>query len=691
MAVHWLVRAARQGGATGLETLELAPGTRPAEAWARVCVAAGWDEARMATQVAAHFRLATADPASAVAAAARLIPEAVARRHGVLALRETDREITVATSDPTDLAAEQAIAFASGRQVVFEVAPPGTLAEAIESTYRAETAVAPLLRAADADDAGTVRIVDSLAESVAGAREGESSAVVRLTNLILRAAIGRGAHEVRFEPGSGAGAVLLAMDGVSRHFMQMPMPAMNHVVQRLRTLGNVGIASRRWTTTGAARIRVDGRTYDLLVAVQAEGGRQRARLRIIDSAFAPRIGGLGLPADDLDALRRLLQHPPGGLLVVTGWPGTGVTTLLYAVMREAVAGGRRVASVEPRLEHEVPGADQVMVDGHGPMAYAAAVRRLADRTADTLVLHDAEGPDAVVEATGLAAAGRLVLLGTRGPTAGQALRHLSELGVAGPSLAPVLRGVVTVCGVQRLCEACAVPVEPHDPSILPLAGRWAIEPARRAPGCDACFGTGCRGLFRMLDIVPAGPELSHALGSGRDPARALDAGRGGGRRAADQARAQVAAGVVPIQELDRVFGETHDGAAEPPSGVRILVADDDPLVRLLVRTLLEADALVVSEATDGHDALRQIGDGDRHALVLLDLDMPRLTGHDVLHRLRSRVTTAGVPVVVLTASTDPRDEQRAVAEGADDYIRKPIDPMRFLARIRAVLGRSSLQ
>jgi len=76
------------------------------------------------------------------------------------------------------------------------------------------------------------------------------------------------------------------------------------------------------------------------------------------------------------------------------------------------------------------------------------------------------------------------------------------------------------------------------------------------------------------------------------------------------------------------------------------------------------------------------------SLVVVDLDMPRLDGHGVVAQIKRDVKTAGVPVVVLTASTNPADEARALERGADDYIRKPIDPPRFLARIRAVLRRT---
>jgi two-component system cell cycle response regulator CtrA len=73
--------------------------------------------------------------------------------------------------------------------------------------------------------------------------------------------------------------------------------------------------------------------------------------------------------------------------------------------------------------------------------------------------------------------------------------------------------------------------------------------------------------------------------------------------------------------------------------------------------------------------------------MLLDMDMPNLTGFDVLEALRSTLTGRSVPVIVVTAHDDPETESRCIELGAEDYITKPIQPATLIARIRAVLRR----
>jgi len=74
--------------------------------------------------------------------------------------------------------------------------------------------------------------------------------------------------------------------------------------------------------------------------------------------------------------------------------------------------------------------------------------------------------------------------------------------------------------------------------------------------------------------------------------------------------------------------------------------------------------------------------------MVLDLDMPGMGGREVLTRVRKTVATAGLPVLVLTGSSSEDLEAQLMDDGADDYIRKPFEPGRFVARVKAALRRA---
>jgi CheY-like chemotaxis protein len=106
---------------------------------------------------------------------------------------------------------------------------------------------------------------------------------------------------------------------------------------------------------------------------------------------------------------------------------------------------------------------------------------------------------------------------------------------------------------------------------------------------------------------------------------------------------------------------------------RILVVDDDPSVRALVRDVLEVEGHVVELAVDGYAALRAFA-AQRPDGVVLDVVMPGMDGHEVLARLRATAGGLELPVVMLTAAADDANAWRAWTGGADHLLAKPFEP-----------------
>ena len=121
------------------------------------------------------------------------------------------------------------------------------------------------------------------------------------------------------------------------------------------------------------------------------------------------------------------------------------------------------------------------------------------------------------------------------------------------------------------------------------------------------------------------------------------------------------------------------------TGPRILVVDDEPQIRRALVTALQGHGYAVEAAEDGEDALARIAAWQPDAVVL-DLVMPRRDGLDVLRELR---TWTELPVIVLSARGQETDKVTALDLGADDYLTKPFGIDELLARLRAVLRRSS--
>jgi two-component system KDP operon response regulator KdpE len=119
---------------------------------------------------------------------------------------------------------------------------------------------------------------------------------------------------------------------------------------------------------------------------------------------------------------------------------------------------------------------------------------------------------------------------------------------------------------------------------------------------------------------------------------------------------------------------------------RILVVDNDPQIRRVMRTTLVAQGFEVSDARNGEEAMERVRDG-KFDLVVLDINMPGLNGIEVCKEIRA---ISDMAIIMLTVRNTEKDKTDALEAGADDYVTKPFSMPELLARVRAALRRKGL-
>lgn len=115
--------------------------------------------------------------------------------------------------------------------------------------------------------------------------------------------------------------------------------------------------------------------------------------------------------------------------------------------------------------------------------------------------------------------------------------------------------------------------------------------------------------------------------------------------------------------------------------IKVLVIDDEPPIRKLLRMGLSTQGYEILEASNGKTALEKLGEDP--ALIILDLGLPDIQGHELLRTIRAR--NEAVPIVVLSSRGDEAGKVQALDLGADDYLTKPFGMDELLARLRAAL------
>ncbi|MCR4610230.1 MAG: response regulator transcription factor [Eubacterium sp.] len=124
------------------------------------------------------------------------------------------------------------------------------------------------------------------------------------------------------------------------------------------------------------------------------------------------------------------------------------------------------------------------------------------------------------------------------------------------------------------------------------------------------------------------------------------------------------------------------------SDIKIMVVDDEARMRKLVRDYLAKSGYIVVEAVDGEDAYDKFVSTKDISLIVMDIMMPKMDGYETSREIRK---ISNVPIILLTAKSDEKDELNGYEQGIDEYITKPFSPKILVARIEAILRRTGTE
>ncbi len=695
-------------------------------------------------RLASRFRLPIADLSQLEPGARTALPEALARRYRVLAVRETDAYLEVATANPTDLDMEKTLAFATGREIRLSLLAPSKIAEQIEQQYRPEKTLDRIIETMG-QSAELVQLEEESEAEEYNITEAAASErpVVKLVDLILSEGILSRASDIHIEPEEGGVAVRYRIDGVLRQVMKIPRAAGLPLISRIKIMSSLDIADRLRPQDGRARVAVNGQPIDLRVSTLPAAHGEKVVIRILDSrATVKSLDTLGLMPNESEAITKLLQFHEG-IILVTGPTGSGKTTTLYGMINQIKSEGVNIVTVEDPVEYRVPGIVQVQVQEKTGLTFAAALRSILRQDPNVVLVGEIRDKETAQIATQASLTGHLVLSTLHTNDAANAVTRLVDIGVEAYKIAAALRGVLAQRLMRKLCPTCREAYTDAPPDNLK---KWIPHGTTlyRAAGCPDCAMTGYRGRFAIVEVLTMTPEVERRIAAGDTADRIAEAARKGGMMGLwHSGLTHVLRGDASVDELLRVVdvpmedrpapepvrrsggaATTAQGAPAAPAGHpspappppvtappepfgvkfelldevgggpegregpsrKVLLVDDEDSLRKVLKDLLERDGYEVAEARDGVQALDQV-DRVGPDIIVLDLNLPALDGYGVLSQLRSRPATAGIPVIVLTAKGDEDNEVRVFELGADDFLQKPFRARALSARLEAVLGR----
>jgi type IV pilus assembly protein PilB len=616
--------------------------------------------------------------------AIRLVPERVARRHTILPLFEDNRHLTFATAAPFDDEAERDVAFASGRHGRMLLAPRAQVAAAIERYYGGAQNVEMLI--------GRIRS-ESRVHTIDTASTPSDSPVVRLCEQLLAKAVNAKASDIHLEPTPGGAVIRYRVHGILDTALTLPREAVPAVTNRFKVLGKIDIGVRNRPQDGAFRARVDNRPVDVRVSTLPTVHGESVVMRIIDTTSEVlTLDLVGFETRLIAQLKRVLSRPDG-LVLLTGPTGCGKTTTLYAALHFLRRGDTAIVTVEDPVERRIDGVNQIHVNSKAGNSFANVLRSVLRQDPNVIMVgevRDREVADIVVQA---ASTGHLVLSSVHTTDAPSAVSRLLNMGLEPFKVAETLTAVIAQRLVRRLCTHCRVELDEVTARARGLQAGIASVPFEAGPGCRHCGHIGYVERVAVAEIFVPDDEARSAIMAGAPVAELRQAMRSAGFKSMRECALDlVGAGQTSIDEVNRVLNEETSASVSKPASVhgtrrrRVLVTDDDRMLRLLVKMLLEKEQYEVLEAGNGLEALEVIRSKEPD-LMLLDLVMPGLDGYKTLEAMAAgRVPQ--VPTIVFTSTHTPSVEAHVFDLGAADYLQKPFEPDVLLARLRGVFRRT---
>ena len=703
--------------------------------WERLLDARLLPEADVLAALSTRCRLPIAELADATDAARDALPEGLARRYGVIPLRVTDALLEVATANPFDVGAEQALAFATGREVRMALASPPRIREKLDLVYGPadpEHHVADLLHGMEGLSVTEVdEHDDDDAEFLAS--EASSRPIIKLVDVLLADGITSRASDIHVESAEQAILVRYRIDGVLRQAMTIPRKAGVPLISRIKIMSGLDIADRLRPQDGRARVAVNGNPIDLRVSTLPATHGEKVVIRILNTQQTTlSLPALGLYPEEQALIRMLLEHKEG-VLLVTGPTGSGKTTTLYSCIREIQREGINIVTVEDPVEYRL-GSNivQVQTNEKTGLTFSTALRSILRQDPDIVLVGEIRDVETAQIAVQASLTGHLVLSTLHTNDAPNTITRLVDMGLEAFKIGAALRGVVAQRLMRRLCPICRA----RQPwSELPRRiQKWVPEQAElwKQVGCGQCTQTGYRGRFSIVEILVVTPEIERLIGANTTANQIAAAARAAGMgtlfdcglrhvldghtsvdellrvtdipfegnpllrtlvepEALPQLTSRAAVAIASAEEvleglelLDDTGSHAIPGPAEPRA--TILLVEDEDTLRRVMKDLLEQEGYLVYEARDGVEALEQV---DRHNpdVMLLDLNLPNVDGYTVLAQLRSRPQTIDLPILVLSARGDEDNEVRVLRLGATDFLTKPFRPRALSARLEAALAR----
>ena len=477
----------------------------------------------------------------------------IARHYEVVPVMKHNDVLTVAMSDPSDVEKLDTLRYLLGGDVEAVAVPREQILEAIDKYYAEEEARSSEM--IGDQDVSDIEVVTSRTAEEDESKVGEDDEVpiIRLATKLIVDAYKMKASDIHLEPMEKRYRVRYRIDGALREVEGPPKYLQANFTSRIKIMSRMDITEKRIPQDGRIQISVGDKDVDLRVSSIPTIFGESIVMRILDKASIQLdIPKLGFYADDLDLVTKVINYPDG-IFLVTGPTGSGKTTSLYAFLNTINTPARKLITVEDPVEYQLPGVNQVQVDRHVDMTFAAALRSMLRQAPNIIMVGEIRDLETAEIAINASLTGHLVFSTLHTNDAPGAVTRLVDMGVKPFLVATSLRAVMAQRLLRRVCRECR---EEHTPTpaeihMLGLTPEYmANHKFYRGRGCPYCGYTGYKGRIGIYEIFLITEDIGKLIFANETSGKIREhARRNGMRSLRDDALRKAEAGISSLEEV----------------------------------------------------------------------------------------------------------------------------------------------
>lgn len=463
---------------------------------------------------------------------AAVLPQNIARRHGVVPVRLEGENLYLAMKDPLDFIAEEEVKTAVRCRVIPMLAASNGIDRAIQELYGKEGAKKAIEEMKKDGIAGDFRqrngeFLEVKEEELSGAP------TIRLVNSILERAVSEKASDIHFDPGEKKLTVRIRVDGILHPILTVPGNLQASVISRIKVMGGMNITERRIPQDGRAGMRFQDQEIDLRISTLPVIHGEKVAIRLLNrTAELLDSRGIGLSGNDWKMYEKLLSRRYG-VILMAGPTGSGKSSTMYAMIQELNKEDINLVTLEDPVEYHISGVNQIPINEKAGMTFAKGLRAVLRQDPDIIGVGEIRDGETARTAVQAALTGHLVLATIHTNEAVSAIDRLRDIGVEPYLIAGAVNGIISQRLVRRICPNCKTAYIPereerewlgpgrknggaerNDAEEKVSKTRGHATVCYRGKGCPHCFHTGYRGRIGVFEIFAMNPDARRCIAEG---------------------------------------------------------------------------------------------------------------------------------------------------------------------------------